>query len=205
MGIVYGDAGIGKTEAIHAYMDSNIDAIKINCVPACAKPKAFLKKLCRKLRLQGGKNEDEYYDDIVEKLEGTNKILILDEAQHLPYKTLEHVRSIYDETGIGIILIGNHQIHDKLLGIQEAAFAQLFNRIAIRNPLSTNDVRIEDIQLIFGNIPKQSLEYLLNVANSTKWGIRGAVNVYMNAANNDDISVKGLQKMACFMGIYESR
>ena len=35
----------------------------------------------------------------------------------------------------------------------------------------------------------------------SKWGIRGAVNVYRNAVDNDDISYNSLYARACNMGI----
>ncbi len=46
----------------------------------------------------------------------------------------------------------------------------------------------------------KELNFLLGVCKS-KWGIRGATNVYENAINNEDISVDGLFAMARTLGI----
>ena len=47
---------------------------------------------------------------------------------------------------------------------------------------------------------KKELNFLHGISQS-KWGIRGAVNVYNNAVNNEDISYDGLYAMARTMGI----
>ena len=45
------------------------------------------------------------------------------------------------------------------------------------------------------------LTYLYNVGHS-KWGVRGMVNVFTAAANNQDVSLEGLQKVTGPLGIY---
>ena len=45
------------------------------------------------------------------------------------------------------------------------------------------------------------LRTFLHGISQSKWGIRGAVNVYNNAVNNEDISYDGLYAMARTMGI----
>ena len=45
------------------------------------------------------------------------------------------------------------------------------------------------------------LTYLYNVGHS-KWRVRGMVNVFTAAANNQDVSLEGLQKVTGPLGIY---
>lgn len=47
---------------------------------------------------------------------------------------------------------------------------------------------------------EKELAFLHGICRS-KWGIRGAVNVYNNAVNNENISYEGLYGMARNMGI----
>ena len=47
---------------------------------------------------------------------------------------------------------------------------------------------------------QKEIDYLYSISRS-KWGIRGTVNVFNNAVNNEDISLTGLEKMAGTMGI----
>ena len=58
-------------------------------------------------------------------------LLILDEAQHLTVQSIEEVRHWHDATGMGIALLGNQQVQQKIDGgSRAAAFAQLFIRVA---------------------------------------------------------------------------
>lgn len=200
MGIIYGDAGIGKTMAINRYEEEHGEVVVLRMAKAYAKPSSFLKVLAHKLRITEGKRQDEMYMEIVDKLCGSEKVLIIDEAQHLPYTTLEFVRNIHDDAGVGVVLVGNHEIYSKMFGRGEAAFAQLFSRIAMRRQLFTVQVKMEDIEKLFKGVGEEEHKFLLNVAR-TKWGIRGAVFVYLNSANNGDLSKNGMEKMAKYMGI----
>ncbi len=53
---------------------------------------------------------------------------------------------------------------------------------------------------MFPNIEGNSQSYLLEVAKS-KYGLRGAVNVYINTQNNDVVTENGLKTMAKLTGI----
>ena len=96
-----------------------------------------------------------------------------------------------DRDGIGIVLIGNSEIYDRLKGRQEALFAQQFSRIRFPRRYTTRDIKDDDVKLLFPLLAEQrkekELQFLGGVCRS-KWGIRGAVNVYRNAVDNDDIA-----------------
>ncbi|MFB9086111.1 AAA family ATPase [Erwinia tracheiphila] len=66
------------------------------------------------------------------KLRGTQGLLIIDEADHLDYPVLEELRILQEETGIGLALVGNHQVYARLTGgsSRSVDFARLFSRIA---------------------------------------------------------------------------
>ena len=169
-----------------------------------------MKLLARALHIQETRNKLELMLNIREKLEGTNKVIIIDEAQHLKLSALEEIRSLSDpnsitgEKGTGICLIGNTEVYTRMMGKQQAQFAQLFSRIRMNRYYSTRQVTPEDIQALFPKLAeegnKKELDFLLGISQS-KWGIRGAVNVYNNAVNNEDISYEGLYNMARNMGI----
>lgn len=69
---------------------------------------------------------------------------------------------------------------------------------------STRKVTDEDVAKLFPKLAedgrKKELNFLHGISQS-KWGIRGAVNVYNNAVNNENISYDGLYAMARTMGI----
>ena len=66
---------------------------------------------------------------IVQRLQGTKGLLILDEAQHLMLPALESLRSIYDTTECGLVLMGNEAVYSRLSGRRSAEFAHLFSRV----------------------------------------------------------------------------
>ena len=123
---------------------------------------------------------------------------------------LEEIRGWVDEDiltgkpGIGIVLIGNVEVYNKMLGRQEAIFAQQFNRTRLHGRYRTTDVRKEDVEKLFPLLKEKGMEeeirYLHSISHS-KWGIRGMVNVFNNAVNNEDITREGLERMAATMGI----
>ncbi|WP_455089087.1 AAA family ATPase [Peptoanaerobacter stomatis] len=197
---IYGDAGIGKTYTTKNWIANRNDIYFVTVTPTFATPRPFLKLLASKLKTSKTGSQDEVYLEIIEKLEGTDKMIIIDEAQHLTKKTLEIIRSINDSTSTAITLIGNELIYNKMLGKTQAEFAQLFSRVGMQSHLLTDLFNIDDIKLVFQNASDEVIEYLLKVSRS-KFGLRGATLLYTNAVNNNDISIKGIKAMAEIMGI----
>lgn len=147
---------------------------------------------------------------IRDKLNGTNTILIIDEAQHLQLRALDEIRSWSEDNdmlnyrGIGIALIGNTKVYTCMVGRQEADFSQLFSRICLRLLCRTENVTLDDVHKLFPKLSdegqKKEAAFLHGICKS-KWGVRGAVHVYNNAVNNEDITYTGLYNMARNMGI----
>lgn len=204
LGLIYGDAGIGKSEGIKQYEKDHGETLVIRVSKAFSREKSLLKIIARKVKVSENKKIEDMYMDIVDKLEGSEKVLIIDEAQRLPHSSIELLRDLHDDAGIGVVFIGNHQVYSKMHGKGEAAFAQIFSRVAMRKCLLTSHVKTKDIQMLFPTYTtdanKEELQFLKNIAH-TKWGIRGAVHLFVNASNNGDVSYKGLVGMAKYMGI----
>ena len=200
IGIIYGDAGIGKTATAKEWAKGKSDVVMITATPAFANPKPFLKLLARAFKTTRTGTMDDVYLDILDKLESRDVTLIIDEAQHLTIQSLEIVRSLNDSTGTAIVMIGNEVVYNKMLGKQKAEFAQLFSRIGMRSSLSTEMLKKEDAAAVFGLTDGPELDYLHSICNS-RFGLRGAVHVWVNASNNEDTSLAGLKGMAKQMGI----
>ena len=87
-------------------------------------------------------------------------------------------------------------------GRQKAEFAQIANRTKQRLVYTTNNIKREDIALLFPVLADKGMnaeiDFLLGIAR-TQQALRGAVNLFSNAYDNDDISLKGLVRMAKFM------
>lgn len=199
--VVYGDAGIGKTMAIREYCRRNNLAIHITISPSYASMSGVNELLADSLGVRARVSR-KIYREIIDKLNGSGRVLIIDEAQHLTVRTLNHIRCMADESGIGIALIGNDEVYSKLKGSGRADFAQLFSRIGTRKQVLTSTLTKEDIDTVFSEVEDPEAKKLLFKISRTNYGLRGAVNVYVNtAAVYKTVEPSGLARMIKEMNI----
>lgn len=198
-----GDAGIGKTMACRQYCrDYQNSAIYVTVNPCLATVSAFLKSLCRELKISTSGRKDDMWFDISDALRGDRKVIIVDEAQHLPIKTIETLRAFFDgNPEIGVCLVGNIETVTNT-GKSKESFAQIRNRTKLTEIRHTYQISENDIKLLFPTLAnsKKEIQFLLQIARSTQ-GIRGAMNIYSNALDNDNTSYDGLIAMAKYMKI----
>lgn len=204
--VVFGDSGIGKTTAAEKYLKDNPSTcVLLTVSPVLGNLGSFLKLLARALRLPEKCAKDDLVMMIRDKLQGTNIVLVIDEAQHLKYLTLEEIRmwcaknSSTGKPGVGIVLMGNDQVYSRMLGRQEAMFAQQFNRTRIPVEYRTVDITEQDTAMLFplladGNHNKEFK--LIHAVCQSKWGIRGAIDVYTGSFRNDTPNYEGMVAMA---------
>ena len=113
------------------------------------------------------------------------------------------MRCISDESGVGIALVGNDEVYTKMKGSGRADFAQLFSRIGMRKQVLTANISKKDVETVFKEaLPDdESVELLFRIAR-TNYGLRGAVNVFVNtAAVFGSIAAPELARMAKEMNI----
>jgi len=68
---------------------------------------------------------------VVDRLTGRKALLVIDEANHLNYESIDELRSWHDRTGVGLCLAGNEElIREIQQGKNKDAFARLNSRIA---------------------------------------------------------------------------
>jgi DNA transposition AAA+ family ATPase len=139
MGVCYGDAGIGKTIAAKAYAKKSSDVILIEADLGYTARDLF-RELHRKLGMDAKGTLHELLDDCVSKLQNSGRMIIVDEAEHLPYRALEMLRRIYDKAGIGILLCGMPRLIANLRG-KKGEYAQLYSRIGIAAHLQALNTR----------------------------------------------------------------
>lgn len=205
--IITGDAGIGKTKAIQKYAADNAENTVVITVNPCQKSaKAVLKLLALKLNIPLIAATDDLWFSIVGKLHD-GMVLIVDEAQLLTFQAIETLRSIADyfdgnDQTLGVALIGNNGIRDRVEGKTREIYRQVNNRTWQRPFLQTTDVKIEDIRLLFPTLPADSAEirFLHKIAQSAE-GVRGAVRLFGNAVDNENYDLDGLAAMAKSMRI----
>lgn len=208
LAVYAGDAGIGKTKAAQKYVRDNPDsAVYISVNPCLTSIKSTLKLLAGKLGAPTASTLDELWSNIIGKL-ADGMVLIFDEAQHLPIKTIETLRSFSDyfrDSGqtLGIIFIGNHETARRLGTNKKADFAQIRNRTKQTRVCTVKQIKRDDICLLFPILAEShmeaEIEFLWRISQ-TQQALRGAVNLFSNAYdNNRQYDIKGLVSMAKFM------
>lgn len=201
LAIECGDAGIGKTKAAQKYaQDYPNTAVYVTVNPCVVSITAFLKLLCRQLRLPTARKDDMWFE-IDSHLRGGRRVIIIDEAQHLPIKTIESIRAFGDANPeVGIVLVGNAETVTTR-GRSREAFAQIKNRTKLTEIRHTSQITRADILLLCPAVTGEKEIDLLHTIAMSEQGIRGAINLYSNAIDNEDISYKGLLAMAKAMHI----
>ena len=209
--VLHGDAGIGKTKAAMQYvLDNPGTTVYLEVTPVTGSLGSFLKLLTRALHISEGRSKLDMIMNIRDRLDGSDRVIIVDEAQHLKISALEEIRTLTDpnmitgKQGIGVVLIGNTEVYNRMRGREQANFAQLYSRIRMNRAYSTQQVRRDDVIKLFPALEDsgrvKEIEFLHGIAQS-RWGIRGSVNVYNNAVAAEDTSYQGLYTMARNMGI----
>lgn len=125
--LVIGEAGLGKTMALKQYAKTVENVVLIETDPTFS-PKVLLVELCNKLGIVPSRNNHDNTTAIIEKLAGSERLLIIDEAELLNYKCLEIVRRIHDKSGVGVILAGMPRLRANLRG-KRGEYKQLYSRV----------------------------------------------------------------------------
>lgn len=211
MVVLHGDAGIGKTEGARKFLhDYPHSTVFITATPTTGSLGCIIKLLARALGVPDMRGRMDMMLAIRDKLAGTNKVVIIDEAQHLRLPALEELRGLSDADAVtgtpgnGVCLIGNTEVYSRMMGRQQAQFAQLFSRIKMNRSYSTQKVKKEDIRALFPRLAAENrtkeLDFLLGIAKG-RWGVRGAKTVYNNSVRNENITYDGLYSMAVHLGV----
>lgn len=204
LAIACGDPGIGKTEAAVQYVrDHPNGCIFLTGNPCFRSPKSMLKLLGSELNVSASAADDLWLAIASKLTDGT--IIIIDEAQHLNLRTIETLRSFsdwFDAKGqtLGICFIGNQETVGRLGGKQKAEFAQIRNRTKQTRIYSTQNLTKQDAELLFPMLAgkEMELEFMLRIMHSQQ-AVRGAVNLFSTAYNNENITYKGLVATAKYM------
>lgn len=206
LAVACGDAGIGKTKAARKFIKDHVtNSVLITVNPCITAIKPLLEVIADRIGAAAEKSRDKLWQSIAGKL-SDGMVLIFDEAQHLSYKTIEVLRSFSDyfnDKGqtLGICFIGNTDTVSRL-GSKRAEFAQISNRTKQRKIYTKEEIKREDIIKLFPILEAENkekeIDLLWKVAR-TPQAIRGTINLFSNAYDNEDYSYQGLVAMMKFM------
>jgi DNA transposition AAA+ family ATPase len=152
IGVCCGVAGVGKTEAVKQYARENPDVILVE-VDLSVTVRALFQELHRKVGLGGFGTVHDMFKDVVEKLDGSGRLILVDEAEYLPFRALELLRRIHDKAGIGLLLVGLPRLISNLRGYR-GEYVQLYSRVAIANKI--DPLRPVDTEMIIQSVVPQA-------------------------------------------------
>lgn len=150
--VLYGAAGLGKTMILKEYARRDSNVIFIEADPGFT-ARTLLEELCGRLRLNKNGNIHALIEVCVEKLKDSGRLLVIDEAELLPYRALEVIRRLHDKAGIGVVLAGMPRLITNLKG-KRGEYAQLYSRVALALDLGNALARQDFDQIAVDLMPE---------------------------------------------------
>ena len=174
IGVCVGRAGLGKTIAVKKYTKDFQDSILIESDSGYT-AKSLLKEIHRRLGLSGKGSVYDLMDEVVRKLNQSGRLLIIDEAENLPYRALEITRRIHDKTGVGVLLIGRSILLENLKGYNNqydqlysrVKYTKIIDRLLIQDVVKIlesigQDTKLAETYLLYSDGNTRRLEHLIS-------------------------------------------
>lgn len=161
--VIVGNAGIGKTEGAIHYSLEHPDCILVECDPSFG-AKVLLQEILSHLGTEARGTIYQMMKQIEYRMAGSGRMIVIDEAEHLPHRALEIMRRLHDKLEIGICLIGMQRLIENIRG--GGLYRQLYSRVGVFCDL--RDLEPEDIEAILRQvkISRETKQALLSAAQS---------------------------------------
>ncbi|ENU7737890.1 AAA family ATPase [Salmonella enterica] len=198
--VLYGAAGLGKTMTLKEYARRDDAVIFIEADPGYT-ARTLLEELCGRLKQNKNGNIHTLIDLCVEKLKGTGRLLIIDEAELLPYRALEVIRRLHDKAGIGVVMAGMPRLITNLKG-KRGEFAQLYSRVALALDMGNSLDREDFDQIAVDLMPEAEDQKIRNALYDQSKGnarrlFKLARGVYRTCdISKKDVSVTAIEKFS---------
>lgn len=113
IGLIFGRAGIGKTHALMEWVRQYKGQALLITAENGISAVGLIKKIAKELKLDYSGSADTIKERIKDAIRFTETILIIDEGEHLKASIIDIVRSIADQTGVGILIAGTEGLKSK--------------------------------------------------------------------------------------------
>lgn len=180
MALIYGEPGLGKTQAALWWVANNQeDAIYVSATQSMT-TKWLLEEIIRELGDSPFYRTSEIFEQIVRELIKRPKVIIVDEIDYLAHEksTIEMLRDIHDRTHTPIVLIGMTYADKKL-----KRYRHLYDRLS------------EILQ--FQKFPFEDTKNLINELSEVKFD-NSAIEYMQNCDNRFRQIVKIIDKAESF-------
>ena len=143
--VIYGQAGLGKTQAVKNYCEKNPAAILIEANPSFT-ALVLMRKLAAAAKVSTVGSLNDLFESVSDRLRDSGRLIVADEAENLPLRALEIIRRLHDDTGCGLVLSGMPRLVANLRG-KHGELVQLYSRVSVALNLgdSMPDEELEEI------------------------------------------------------------
>ncbi|WP_370429622.1 AAA family ATPase [Actinobacillus pleuropneumoniae] len=146
LAIIHGASGVGKTQAAREYRRRYSNVWLVTASPSRSSLSEILYEIALEVGISDApRRKGMLSRSIARKLRGAAGLLIIDEADHLPYEALEELRLLQEEitnesdmgSGVGLVLIGNDKVYTRLKGGMSPTheYGRLWSRNAKRTSI----------------------------------------------------------------------
>jgi len=142
---VVGGAGFGKTRSIQELQHRDRSLIVVTAWSRLG-ASGVLQELCEAIKVSDKGLLRALMKRLKHRLTGSGRCLIIDDAHTLSFGALDVLRYVYDQTGIGMVLVGIHALRRHLIGTDEQT-EQLASRVAGRI-WELPEIHADDVQKI---------------------------------------------------------
>jgi len=182
MGLLLAPSGVGKSRCAQAINQHYVGSAYVRIISGYHHPRGFAHALSLKLELLGNAvaahRTMTRIERIMDRLQNSDRMLIIDEAQKLNDPALEFLRDVHDTTGVPILLFATADLHDRLMRTIGPDHGQLYSRYDVIHHLTEGkDVyaggkplfSIDEIRKLYDRLPiklsTDAMKYLQDVAN----------------------------------------
>lgn len=176
-----GVPGIGKTTTARAYAKATPNVWLVTLDPLATTPALVLHEIADVMGVPVG-SSTTLRNRLGQRLEGSGGLIIFDEAQNLPAKSLDMVRSLFDRYGIGIALVGNYGLFGGTsVPSRTHGLAQFFRRVVKRAKFERPSDRDIAVILDAWAVTDADQRKFLALIAVKPWGLGGVENVMFEA------------------------
>ncbi|MGX2951644.1 AAA family ATPase [Ursidibacter sp. B-7004-1] len=125
LALIHGASGVGKTQAAREFRRRYNNVWVVTASPSRSSLSEMLYEIALEVGISDApRRKGTLARLITRKIKDTAGLLIVDEADHLPYEALEELRLLQEEitnesrigAGVGLVLIGNDKVYTRMKG-----------------------------------------------------------------------------------------
>jgi DNA transposition AAA+ family ATPase len=167
---VVGASGAGKTSTVRQYARDNSNVWIATMTPAMGMADRILPALhviASEVGAVTSNRAQKLLQSICDRVRHTDGLIVIDEAHHLNISALDAIRSIHDDTDVGLALVGGIELAAKI-----QKMPQLHSRVGLRLHVTKVTRRDVDAQLDAWKITNADSRKLLHLLATRAGGLR---------------------------------